>query len=82
MAGRKARQTRVERLERDRDLLEESIETASSSALPALVREHRQVLKELAALAEPEKGSTRDQLAERRREREARQAGAAGSSSS
>jgi hypothetical protein len=83
MAGRgKPALTRVQRLERDRDALEAAIEDASKSTLPNLVREHRQVLKELAALAEPEKGSTRDQLAAKRKEREARTAGTAGSSSS
>lgn len=78
-AAERAAWTRVQRLEWDRDRLEEAIEAAGTSTLPALVREHRQVLAQLAALAEPAKGSTRDQLAERRA---ARKANAAGSASS
>jgi hypothetical protein len=67
--------TRAESLAADRDRLEAAIAKAEPRELPALVREHRAVLKELEALAKPQKGSTRDQLAEKRA---ARKAGAAG----
>lgn len=66
VAAERAAWTRVQRLERSRDRLELAIEAAGTTTLPALVREHRQVLAQLAALAEPAKGSTRDQLAEKR----------------
>lgn len=71
--------TRVERLAEDRDHLEAAIETADARTLPALVREHRAVLKELAALAEPAKGSIRDQLAAKRAARTAGTSGPAAS---
>ena len=68
---------RVTRLEGDRDLLEAAMVAATPGTLAGLVREHRMVLAELDSLAAPKKGSTRDQLAEKR---EARKSGAAGSS--
>lgn len=73
-----AEATRTERLEADRDRLEQAIAEASPRELAGLVREHRALLKELAALAEPAKGSIRDQLAAKR---QAREAGASGSAS-
>jgi hypothetical protein len=71
--------TREERLVSDRDRLEAAMDEAGPRELPALVREHRMVLAELASLAKPQKGSTRDQLAEKRA---AREAGASGSAAS
>lgn len=66
--GRKApaEKTRAQRLEADRDRLEAAIAEAGQTTLPNLVREHRMVLAELDRLKVPQKGSTRDQLAERR----------------
>lgn len=63
--------TRAERLAIDRDLLESAMAEAEAKELPALIREHRQVLKELETLAVPAKGSIRDQLAEKRATRKA-----------
>lgn len=81
--------SRHDRLTEDRDRLEAAIQEADARTLPALVREHRAVLKEIESLATPTKGSVRDQLAERRRARSGSpaadaggQAGAAGSSAS
>jgi hypothetical protein len=71
--------TRLERLESDRDLLESAMLSAAPREMAALVREHRAVLKELAALAEPAKGNIRDQLADKRKAREAESAGPASS---
>lgn len=71
--------TRAERLTEDRDRLEAAIASAEPRELPALVREHRAVLKEIDALAEPTKGSIRDQLAARRAERQPDSASAAAS---
>jgi hypothetical protein len=71
--------TRSDRLAADRDRLEAVMAGADAKALPALVREHRLVLKELESLAVPKKGSVRDQVAEKRAARQARAAGAAAS---
>ena len=71
-----AEQTRAERLTADRDLLELAMADATPSQLPALVKEHRAVLAEIEKLAATPKGSVIDQIAQKRREREA---GAAGS---
>lgn len=62
--------TRVERLVQSRDRLESAMKEAGPRELPALAREHRAVLKEIAHLAEPVKGSIRDQLAAKRAARE------------
>lgn len=63
--------TRVDRLTTDRDYLESAMPEASARELPALIREHRAVMKELEQLAAPVKGSIRDQLAAKRAAREA-----------
>jgi len=68
--------TRADRLASDRDRLEAAMDEALPKELAPLVREHRMVLAELAALSGPKKGSTRDQLAEKRA---ARKAGSSGS---
>lgn len=68
--------TRIERLRADRDRLEAAMDEAEPRELAALVREHRTVLAEIEKLAATPKGSVIDQIAQKRREREA---GAAGS---
>ena len=72
-----AAKTRVDRLIIDRDRLEAAITKAAPSLLPKLVNEHRAVLAEIDKLAEPKKGSVRDQLAAKRATREAGAKGAA-----
>lgn len=72
---------RATRLAEDRDRLEAAMDEATPGTLAGLVREHRMVLAELESLAAPKAGSTRDQVAEKRKQREARKADAAGSSS-
>lgn len=71
--------TRLEALTADRDRLEAAIAKAEPRELAPLVREHRAVLKEIDALAEPKKGSVRDQIAEKRAARRAEAAGPAAS---
>jgi len=70
---------RKTRLEADRDLLEAAMAEATPGTLAGLVREHRMVLAELESLAAPKKGSTRDQLAEKRAARKAAAKGSAAS---
>lgn len=67
---------RVDRLTIDRELLERAMLTAGPKELPSLVREHRAVLAEIEKLAKPAKGSIRDQVADKRAQR---QAGSSGS---
>ncbi|HRD59369.1 hypothetical protein [uncultured Nocardioides sp.] len=69
--------THVERLTEDRDRLERAMDEAEPRELAALVREHRAVLKEIAHLAVPAKGTIRDQLAAKRAARESDAAGSA-----
>lgn len=68
--------THRDRLECDRDRLEAAMVQAEPRELAGLVREHRAVLKEIAALAAPAKGTIRDQLAAKRATRQADAAGA------
>jgi hypothetical protein len=63
-------------LERTRDHLAGLLEGADEREAPALARELRMTIKDLADLAAPEKGSRLDDLAARR---EARLSGADGS---
>lgn len=67
----------ADRLDLDRERLEAAMSEASPRELPALVREHRAVLKELAAMEKPKEGSTRDQLAAKRAARTSRAADSA-----
>jgi len=69
--------TRADRLDADRERLESAMDEATPKELAALVREHRMVLAEMAALSGPKKGSTRDQLAEKRAARKAAASGPA-----